>query len=459
MTERMEPTDHELILRFVRERSESAFSELTQRHLNLVYATAHRVVGDPETARDVAQTVFTDLARKAPHWDPSTVLPAWLYRATTFAAAKARRSDQRRSQRESEAMRRHALHTDTDPEINALLPLLDEGLARLSGSDREALILRFLSGQSLRSVGEALGVGEDAARKRVERALDRLRQLLEHRGHTVSSTTLALALGIAASDVATPALAATIASVASASLPTLGWTLATSAGIGAIVVSAALELLLVSQSREIASLRQQLHSRPTRVASETESSVATPEEPDQELPQLRQQAEALRRNRSTNGSGTPTSPAPTEPHQRPLLLGMDVPVPIEQLVEAGAESPQHALQSFFAANVHEDLDRLLELAPFLCGGQGPGAPASKDSPAVQAWFTQIKESHLLDGKTTEVKQVVYRDPNNAVVRIRFSDIHSSKELGVDSLRLIRSENGWVLTDGKTDSSASPSDGP
>ncbi len=455
----MEPTDHELILRFVRERSESAFSELTRRHLNLVYGTAHRVVGDSETARDVAQTVFTDLARKAPHWDPSTVLPAWLYRATTFAAAKARRSDQRRCQRESEAMRRHALRADTDPEIDALLPLLDEGLARLSDSDREALILRFLSGQSLRSVGEALGVGEDAARKRVERALERLRQLLEHRGHTVSNTTLALALGIAASDIATPALAATIASVASASLPTMGWTLATGAGLGAVVVSAALELLLASQSREIATLRQQLQPLSTGVASETALSAATLADPDEELLQLRQQAETLRLNRPTSGSGNPTPPALTEPHQRPLLLGMDAPVPIEQLVEAGAESPQHALQSFFAANIHEDLDRLLELAPFLCGGQGPSAPASKDSPAVQAWFTQIKESHLLDGKITEVKHVVYRDPNNAIVRIRFSDIHSSKELGVDSLRLIRLENGWVLTDGKTDSSASPSEGP
>ena len=47
----MEPTDQQLILCFVRERSENGFSELTRRHLNLVYGTARRLVGDPETAR------------------------------------------------------------------------------------------------------------------------------------------------------------------------------------------------------------------------------------------------------------------------------------------------------------------------------------------------------------------------------------------------------------------------
>jgi RNA polymerase sigma factor (sigma-70 family) len=455
----MEPTDHELILRFVRERSESAFSELTNRHLNLVYGTARRLVGDPETARDVAQAVFTDLARKAHRWDAATVLPAWLYRATTFSAAKARRSDQRRTQRESEAMRRHVLNASTDPEVDALLPLLDEGLARLSDPDREALILRFLSGQSLRSVGEALGVGEDAARKRVERALDRLRQIMEQSGHGVSSGTVALALGIAGSDIATPALAATITSIASATLPTMGWTLATGAGIGAILVSAALELLLTSQSREIASLRQQLQTRPPEAASVTASPAAASSDPEKELLQLRKQAESLRRNRATSGPGESTSPAPGESKVRPLLLGIDVPVPIKQLVDAGAESPQHALQSVLAATFHEDLDRLLELAPFTCGGQGPGTPASKDSPAVQEWFTPIKESRMLDGATVEVNHVLYRDPSNAVVRIRYRDIHSSNELGIDNLVMIRSETGWVLADGKTDSSASPPGGP
>jgi hypothetical protein len=66
---------------------------------------------------------------------------------------------------------------------------------------------------------------------------------------------------------------------------------------------------------------------------------------------------------------------------------------------------------------------------------------------------------MLDGATVEVNHVLYRDPSNAVVRIRYRDIHSSNELGIDNLVMIRSETGWVLADGKTDSSASPPGGP
>lgn len=447
VTPRMEPTDHELILRFVRDGSESAFGELTRRHLSLVYATAHRVVGDPETARDVAQTVFTDLARKAPHWDPDTVVPAWLYRATTFAAAKARRCEQRRAQRESEAMRRHTLNAERDPEIDALLPLLDQGLARLSETDREALILRFLSGQSLRSIGETLGVGEDAARKRVERALDRLRQLLKLRGHTVSTTTLALALGIAASDVASPALAASIAGIVSAGATTMGWTLATSLGIGALVAVAGLELLLASRSREIHSLKLQSQARHPGVAPEIASATAAPWDPEKELLQLRQRAEALRRSPEPHGSGDAIAAAPTGASASPLLLGMGVAIPTQQLVEAGAESPLHSVQSFFAAAGRHDLERFLKLAPSIWDGSDPDSPASLDNPDIQLGFDNLKRQRIQDGLAIQLERVEYTSDNSASVIIQFRDIPSSKEVSGETMKLIRTENGWVIKNG------------
>src|SRR5204863_408070 len=60
--------------------------------------------------------------------------------------------------------------------------LLDAALARLATTDRDALLLKFMREKNHRDVGQALGISEEAARKRVARALDRLRDLLHRRG-------------------------------------------------------------------------------------------------------------------------------------------------------------------------------------------------------------------------------------------------------------------------------------
>ena len=87
----------------------------------------------------------------------------------------------------------------------------------LHEADRTAVVLRFLENRSLREVGTALGLQENAARMRVDRALDKLRGLLARRGvtSTVSGLTSALALGVVTP--APEALAAAVASTAVAS--------------------------------------------------------------------------------------------------------------------------------------------------------------------------------------------------------------------------------------------------
>ena len=210
--------DRQLLGAYARERSESAFGELVTRHIDLVYSTALRVVnGDSHLAQDVTQTVFIDLARKAGSLPDDVALPGWLHRHTCYTATKAVRTERRRQSREQTAMEMRALDDNTRPEWEQVAPYLDESLNQLNPADRDALVLRFLKQQDLRSVGTALGISDDAAQKRVDRALEKLHVLLKHRGATLSAAALGTALATQAVTAAPVGLAASVTGTALAS--------------------------------------------------------------------------------------------------------------------------------------------------------------------------------------------------------------------------------------------------
>ncbi len=188
--------DAELLRRYAAEASEEAFAELVRRHLNLVYAAALRQVGDTHRAEEVAQTVFADLARKAASLCRRPVLVSWLYTSTHYAAAKAVRTEQRRQAREREAQTMHEQLSATTPNTDwsRLGPVLDEVMHELGEADRAAVLLRFFKGKAFADVGSVLDLNEDAARKRVARALDNLHGLLARRGITSTSAALATIL-------------------------------------------------------------------------------------------------------------------------------------------------------------------------------------------------------------------------------------------------------------------------
>ncbi len=136
-------SDSQLLARFARSRSEDAFAELVRRHVNLVYSAALRQVGgDTHLAQDVAQTVFTDLARKAPALARRASLTGWLYTSARFAAAKMVRAEHRRHEREEKFMR-EPIETAPEPEWDKLRPVLDEVMHQLNETDREAILLRY----------------------------------------------------------------------------------------------------------------------------------------------------------------------------------------------------------------------------------------------------------------------------------------------------------------------------
>jgi RNA polymerase sigma factor (sigma-70 family) len=186
--------DAELLRRFAEDRSEPAFRELVQRHLNLVYSAAlRRLGGDTHLAEDAAQQVFIALAQQAQALSRRPILTGWLYTSARFASAGIVRTERRRQSREQEA---YVMNEETTParDWEQLHPVIDELMDQLPERDREALLLRFFAGSTFSQLGEKLQLSEDAARKRVDRALIRLRDRLAKRGIISTATAVSLLL-------------------------------------------------------------------------------------------------------------------------------------------------------------------------------------------------------------------------------------------------------------------------
>jgi len=196
--------DHDLLRQYLAG-SEAAFRELVNRHIGLVQTTARRVLSTaPHLADDVTQNVFTDLAKKAATLSPDVVLAGWLHRHSYYLALNTARTENRRRLRERTAMELNEPAASALPNADwpQLTTVLDDALDHLEATDRDAIVLRYLQQLNFRSVGQAIGLSEDAAQKRVARALEKLRSVLTNRGVTVSGTILAASLEANAGPIA-----------------------------------------------------------------------------------------------------------------------------------------------------------------------------------------------------------------------------------------------------------------
>ena len=225
--------DAQLIRAYAEQGDEAAFREFVHRHMDLVYSAALRQLGSSDLAHDVAQNVFTDIARKATSLvqrvDENASLVGWLYRGARFEALTLIRSETRRVVREREAMEQSNPTHDAAPTWEEVSVVLDDAMAELNDVDREAVLLRFFKQQDLREIGRALGISDDAAQKRVSRALDKLREILSRRGVAIGTGALITIITANAVQAAPTGLALTVSSAVVAGGTIIGTAAATTA--------------------------------------------------------------------------------------------------------------------------------------------------------------------------------------------------------------------------------------
>ncbi len=362
--------DAELLRRYAGEKSEEAFAELVRRHLGLVYHAALRQCGgDTHRAEDVAQLVFTDLARKAAQLARRPVLAGWLYTSTRYAAAHAVRTEARRQAREQAVNAMNEIPAGFAPPAEAgpsagweqLRPVIDDALHALGERDREAVLLRFFEGRAFADVGAKLGASEDAARVRVDRALEKMRITLARHGVTSTSAALGLALAQQAGATVPASLAASVTSTALAGAATAGGSALVATfmsmtklkiGIGAAVLFAGVAGVFLQRQdnaelrRDVATLRAQ-NRELTQLRTENERLAQAHSDDAAELTRLRADL-AADKNRppavSLAPAAVPKSGIPTE--KLSLAMGMKSAT---EFARTNHSTPRNALETLLSA--------------------------------------------------------------------------------------------------------------
>ncbi len=384
--------DRELLARYAGEGSEADFAELTRRHAGLVYSAALRQVRDQALAQDVTQLVFAHLARRARSVAEKTVLAGWLHRDTRYTALDLIRANARRRRREQEFIEMNTPNPGPQPAWEEIRPLLDEALTELAPADRDALLLRFFEQRDFAGVGAALGASAEAARKRVERALERLRGVLVKRGITSTTAALGGALmahgvePLPAEFVASLAAGATVGAAPSAGgwLSNLMLMTKTKIAIGA-VLAGILAMPLMIQQQALAAARFEHSELLARLrglatlAAEIRSSaseVSIPAAPARaELVRLRRQAAALR-GQIAEFSSQADQLLAANPAHKPGSTPLGDVLSFDTAYDAGQATPAATMQTFLWAMAHGDTNRVMQLMDVEAGTNGQPVQAT-----------------------------------------------------------------------------------
>lgn len=184
-------SDGQLLQRFVRERDESAFATLLERHGPLVRGACRYLLPDPADQDDAFQATFVLLVRKAESVRRVDSLGPWLHRVACRVALTARRTAARRRTHERQVPPMHPTDPVAEASRNDWAPVLHEEVNRLPEKYRQAVVLCYLEGKSTAEAAEALRWPVGTVKVRLMRAREMLQQRLVRRGLALTPALLA----------------------------------------------------------------------------------------------------------------------------------------------------------------------------------------------------------------------------------------------------------------------------
>jgi len=448
----MNETDLDLLSRYTRHHAEDAFAEIVRRHLDLVYSAALRQVRSPQLAEEVAQSAFTDLARNAHRLAPDTILTAWLYQVTRRTAIDVVRREARRQLREQMATEMNALNA-TAAGWTHIEPILDEAMSALDETDRAAVLLRYFENKSLREIGQTLGTSDDAAQKRVRRAVERLREFFAKHGITVGAGGLAVAITANAVQAAPIGMALTISTAAVLAGTTIATT-ATATATKAIamttiqktIVGATLATALgtgIYEAHQASRLRVENQTLRQQQAPLTEQTQQLQRERDattRQLAALRDDNERLNRNTPEllrlRAEVTRLRSLQKESATQREVSSSELPEwKPDQLMNAGRSTPQNAAQTFFWASATTNLTEMANCV----------VPDASDPPSDEAIESFIKKD--INYRTTDFLKVKVLSQTNVSTDEVQLELYaqSASGVGVSRAHTLRNVEGqWKL---------------
>jgi RNA polymerase sigma factor (sigma-70 family) len=204
-------------LRYVKERDIGALDSLLAEHLDRSYCQAKRLLGNSSEAEDAVQEAILRLMHTAQRYDGSVPFGAWLGWLVHHAALNVRRSRLRRVRRDKRASAQRPSSDEQEAISSAEeFAAVQKAVLELPDRYRTAIDLHYFAGLSQRDIGKALGMHEDAVAKRMQRARECLRSLLQRRGVAVTGALVVLALNSTPADAAPVSLSAKVMAAAHA---------------------------------------------------------------------------------------------------------------------------------------------------------------------------------------------------------------------------------------------------